>query len=58
MMTPSGSPQDVFAHHGQSLRAEDLEEIASDHSPDDTDTPAFSAGHIQLQIVSYANESG
>jgi hypothetical protein len=58
MMTASGSPQDVFARHGQWLRAGDLEEIASDRSADGTDKPASSAGHNQVETVSYANEPG
>jgi hypothetical protein len=58
MMTASGSPHDVFARHGQSLRAEDLEAIASDHSADCTDKPACSTGHIQVQTVGDANEPG
>jgi len=34
MTTASRSPQEVFAHHGQSLGAEDLEAIISDYSDD------------------------
>ena len=34
MTTASRSPEEVFAHHGQSLGAEDLEEIISDYSDD------------------------
>jgi ketosteroid isomerase-like protein len=30
----SRTPEEVFAHHGQSLGAEDLEEIVSDYSDD------------------------
>jgi hypothetical protein len=58
MMTASGSPHDAFARHGQSLCAEDLEEFASDRSADGTDKRACSAGHIQVQTVSYAKEPG
>ena len=34
MTAAARSPEDVFAHHGQSLGAEDLEQIISDYSDD------------------------
>jgi len=58
MTTASRSPQEVFARNDQSSRAEDLEEIASDHSGGGTDTAAFSAGQIQVQTVYYAEQQG
>jgi hypothetical protein len=34
MTTTARTPEEVFAHHGQSLGAESLEDIVADYSPD------------------------
>lgn len=33
-MSTTRTPEDIFAHHGQSLGAQDLEEIVADYSDD------------------------